>query len=72
MKWEKINKGENRKKSAVLEVVRVSIRFVHVCIRSSKNVYTFSDLLEGLSVLRGSCSHSHILLRQSTRTDGSG
>lgn len=39
-----------------------------VCVSHTdpKNMYIFTALLEGLSVLRGSCAHSYILLTQST------
>ena len=39
-----------------------------VCVSHTdpKNKYIFTALLEGLSVLRGSCAHSYILLAQST------
>lgn len=74
MEWNgRKSTGESTEsKMLVLEVVRPSTGSVYVCVQSPENVYTFSDLLEGLSVLRGTCTHSRILLIQSTRTDGLG
>lgn len=75
MEWNgrKSTKEKTEQKiSAVLEVIRVSIGCVHVCVESPKNVHTFRDLLEGLSVLRDNCAHSRILLTPSTRADGLG
>lgn len=61
-KWNR--RKQDRIYLLVLEVIRVSISCVYLCVcfRDPKNLYTCSDLLEGLSVLRSSCAHSYILL----------
>lgn len=72
MEWNGRKSTEEKTENIYCFRSRVSIVCVYVCVRNPGNVYTFSGFLEGLSVLRGSCTHSHILLTQSTRTDGLG